>query len=74
VSSALPARLTVSRAIRVDGRDRPTGGFCDANLITLDRDGRAYYQKDAAGIIQPNVVRAFPGRRVCADPLVGGSE
>ena len=48
-------------------RNAPTDGFCDANLITLDRDGGAYYQKDAAGTIQPNVVRAFPGRRARAD-------
>jgi hypothetical protein len=50
----------VPNGIGVDGSERPTDGFCDANLITLDRHGRAYHQKDAAGIIQPNVVRAFP--------------
>jgi hypothetical protein len=56
-----------SNQFGVGGPERPTGGFCDANLITLDRDGRAYYQKDAAGTTQPNVVRVFPGRRVRAD-------
>ena len=66
VVSAGPDRAASNR-IGVDGPERPTDGFCDANLITLDRDGGAYYQKDAAGTIQPNVVRAFPGRRARAD-------